>query len=488
MTDMSFTCPECGESLSVDKNNAGQEGDCPLCGKGIVIPSIPKTGEHHSKTGECPFCGGQIPTAALRCKHCGASLTSGGVSEKENLPVHKDTDKAKKEGMFNPKLNAGGFIGAALGGLMPLVWLLVFAQTDDKLAPRFFVWGIVLGALVGNYLWRLKTRNISAKAHAKVVVNTVKADKDKQEMSLWESILGLCLVVLVLWWQFPNLTGCEKRQQEEAARRVLLEAGEAATPEAISNLVQQVEGAREVEQIQKAAEQGDANAQNMLGGMYADGNGVPQDYVKSVKWTRKAANQGHAVAQSNLGAAYIAGLGVSQNQVEAAKWVRKAAEQGLPNAQYFYGVMCFKGMGVKLDLAQSLSWIRKAADQGLAEAESDLGDAYLNGNGVLQDDEEAVRWFRKAAEKGYAMAQNNLGAMYDNGRGVPTDDEAAVRWYRKASDQGYASAQFNLGVMYDNGEGVPQSTAKAIKWFHKAAEQGHVGAQEAISVLNSALR
>jgi len=49
---------------------------------------------------------------------------------------------------------------------------------------------------------------------------------------------------------------------------------------------------------------GDAGAQNHLGYMYAQGQGVSRDYQKAVKRFRQAAEQGNAQAQHNLGVAY----------------------------------------------------------------------------------------------------------------------------------------------------------------------------------------
>ena len=43
---------------------------------------------------------------------------------------------------------------------------------------------------------------------------------------------------------------------------------------------------------QPLAEQGDARAQYNLGVMYAEGEGVPQDYKAAVQWYRRAAEQG----------------------------------------------------------------------------------------------------------------------------------------------------------------------------------------------------
>ena len=56
--------------------------------------------------------------------------------------------------------------------------------------------------------------------------------------------------------------------------------------------------------------------------------GVSQDYSEAVKWYRKAAEQGDAGAQNDLGVCYDNGQGVNKDYTEAVKWYRKAAEQG----------------------------------------------------------------------------------------------------------------------------------------------------------------
>jgi len=61
------------------------------------------------------------------------------------------------------------------------------------------------------------------------------------------------------------------------------------------------------------AEQGNADAQTLLGAMYDNGEGVPQDYKTAVKWYTLAAKQGNAFAQSNLGVMYANGQGVPQD-------------------------------------------------------------------------------------------------------------------------------------------------------------------------------
>lgn len=67
--------------------------------------------------------------------------------------------------------------------------------------------------------------------------------------------------------------------------------------------------------------------------MYCRGNGVPQDHALAAQWYRKAADQGHAHSQSVLGAMYYDGEGVPRDYVLAYAWANRAAAQGRRLAQ-----------------------------------------------------------------------------------------------------------------------------------------------------------
>ena len=60
------------------------------------------------------------------------------------------------------------------------------------------------------------------------------------------------------------------------------------------------------------AESGDSMAQNNLGTMYQNGQGVAQDYAEAVKWYRKAAEQGEAEAKINIEEMTEKGIGNSK--------------------------------------------------------------------------------------------------------------------------------------------------------------------------------
>ena len=75
-----------------------------------------------------------------------------------------------------------------------------------------------------------------------------------------------------------------------------------------------------VQVFRSLAEQGDPRAQNNLGMMYSEGQGVLQDTLEALKWIRLAAEQGVAGAQYNLGTLYRDGLGIPQDLVRAHMW------------------------------------------------------------------------------------------------------------------------------------------------------------------------
>src|SRR3954468_12496648 len=76
------------------------------------------------------------------------------------------------------------------------------------------------------------------------------------------------------------------------------------------------------------AEQGNADAQFMMGSLYNDGDIGPRDYAAAASWYDKAAAQGNADAQNSLGYLYDFGLGVARDQAKAEQLYESAAAAG----------------------------------------------------------------------------------------------------------------------------------------------------------------
>jgi len=87
-----------------------------------------------------------------------------------------------------------------------------------------------------------------------------------------------------------------------------------------------------LEKLKPVAEHGNAQAQNKLGVMHSQGQGVARNDKEAGVWWGKAAEQGHVEAQESLGLLYAKGQGVAQDWVQAYKWFSIAGASGKETA------------------------------------------------------------------------------------------------------------------------------------------------------------
>ncbi len=224
----------------------------------------------------------------------------------------------------------------------------------------------------------------------------------------------------------------------------------------------------------KAAEAGDATAQDCVGFMYMSGWGVELNYNEALKWLEKAVSQGNAWAQTHLGLMCYNGNGVKCNSRKARKLWEMAAMQG--NA---LAMVNLAGNSGKVEwLEPGMKRLEKEAESGNSYARLCLGWIYDLGKGVKTDHVLAAKWFRKAAELGDASGQWELGVLYENGEGVEQDYEKAVYWYRKAADLELADAWHSLARCYFKGWGVHIDYIQALEHINKAEDLGGIEMKE----------
>lgn len=129
------------------------------------------------------------------------------------------------------------------------------------------------------------------------------------------------------------------------------------------------------QQEEKPAEEKQDEAQELLelAITYYNGNGVPQDYKKAFSYAEQSADQGNKNAQFLLGKMYQDGLGTDREAPEeAVKWYKLAAEQGLNSASYSLGECYETGTGVEEDIDEAVKWYTLAEEQGNKNAEEKL--------------------------------------------------------------------------------------------------------------------
>ena len=88
-----------------------------------------------------------------------------------------------------------------------------------------------------------------------------------------------------------------------------------------------------MEQLIPAARSGNAEAEELIGVMYALGLGVEKDPVRAFDWYLRAAMKGHPGAQSGVGWYYEEGIGMTApDLVRAYAWYVLSAIGGDPDA------------------------------------------------------------------------------------------------------------------------------------------------------------
>jgi len=256
--------------------------------------------------------------------------------------------------------------------------------------------------------------------------------------------------------------------------RPLAEAGDAVAEVELGQLYDRGEGvsrnAQEAEGwYSKAAEQGNAKAEYLLGRKYA----LRSDFVNALKWFRKSADLEYAPAKYSIGAAYELGTGVPKSRAEALKWIRAAADLGDPGAESDLSYRYQTGtLGVPKDVAKAAEWDRKCADHGMIGCKYALGRRYLLGEGVPVDYQKARDIFEEilaspsSKDGDIDQAATQMGLIYLNGEGSEQDHSKAFEYFSLATSKGRsATAEFELGNLYYEGKGVSQDYVLAAHWW-----------------------
>jgi len=175
--------------------------------------------------------------------------------------------------------------------------------------------------------------------------------------------------------------------------RADLEAGKRA--------YEQADYATALKELTPLAEQGNADAQVLLGLMYLRGLGVLKDPALALMWYKAAADQRDAEGQSHLGSMYFMGLGVAKDTNEALKLWKLSADQGNGGAQVSLGLAYRNSLHVPRDLVQSYMWLHLAALGGdsLAVRQRDDVQKFMTTDQIAKARALAAAWKPTGAQK-----------------------------------------------------------------------------------------
>ena len=165
-----------------------------------------------------------------------------------------------------------------------------------------------------------------------------------------------------------------------------------------------------------------------------------KDYKKAVDLIEKAAENGNVEAQNKIAFIYYYGLnGIEKNHQKAFKWASKAAKQNFAESQKLLGTLYYFGNGIEKDIGKSIIWLQKAVDNiddinnSIYDAQNSLAWIYATSkNPKYRDGEKAVKYAKMA----YAQQPNKwyinstLAAAYARNNQF----DKAVETYKKAID------------------------------------------------------
>ena len=167
--------------------------------------------------------------------------------------------------------------------------------------------------------------------------------------------------------------------------------------------------------LQLAADAGDPVGERNYAAFHMQGlSGTDPDYRTAAEYYRRAAQKGDAPAQDMLSWMLLEGGVTTADPVEARRWGERAAAAGIASAMTRLGMLYHNALGVKRDPGKALDWWRRGAEKGDADAQAMLGAACHMGNGTARDGVAALAWLIRATNGGSTLAQPFMDPVRDS--------------------------------------------------------------------------
>ena len=154
-------------------------------------------------------------------------------------------------------------------------------------------------------------------------------------------------------------------------------------------------------QLMDIAENGDPDAQYLVGRLYRDGPVLIPDSVKTQYWFDQSARQGYVPAQYALGKLYLTDDAEVHDAELGIQWLEYAAHHRSDCAAYRLGKEYLRGKVVEKNAVKAIEYLTQSAEAGNQYAQYALGKLYLD----RQARGQAHYWFSQSAAQGNECAQ-----------------------------------------------------------------------------------
>ncbi|MCR8746372.1 SEL1-like repeat protein [Romboutsia lituseburensis] len=251
----------------------------------------------------------------------------------------------------------------------------------------------------------------------------------------------------------------------------------------------------------KSASLGVCEAQNMVGIMNFNGEGISPNTENGIKYFEKASSQGNTTSMFNLAMIYLSDEN-KKDYKKAYEYLIKLADLGYILANDVLGYMYFEGLADEKSYDKALSyWNKSIESQDISNTSNETNNTFnspdlkyeelvTNNNinstasfnnleytiGTIDNFEELPISKNKTCtinqispqEVDSDLEKMTLGDSYFNGTNVDIDYVKAFDIYKELAESGNINAQIKIANMYKDGLGVNQDYYKSIEWYSKA--------------------
>ena len=142
------------------------------------------------------------------------------------------------------------------------------------------------------------------------------------------------------------------------------------------------------------AKEGDIEAINSMGNLYATENTtptcLPEDFSKALYYFKQGTLKGNRHSLYRLALLYGGGLGVKQDQKKARELLKKSANKGHSGAAYALAASNYFDK-FNPDYLEAIYWFTVLTEAGLSSAHFFLADMFMHGQGVERDNVVAYK-------------------------------------------------------------------------------------------------
>jgi TPR repeat protein len=219
------------------------------------------------------------------------------------------------------------------------------------------------------------------------------------------------------------------------------------------------------------AEAGNAKSQTLLGMLYAEGFGVPQNLVEAAGWYEIAANGGDADAQLAVGLAYLEGVGVAVDRERGARFLEMAAAQDNGEALYNLGLLILAGEVRPFDMPQVVDHFTAPPSSASPSATVCRGSALHAGRSRHPPTRRSPTAGSARAEGASSRRRSNMASHRQRDRRRDERGRGGLLRLQRAF-AGNPVGQVRYGRMLAVGVGVAPNPVEAGRWYLLARAAG----------------